>query len=101
MSRGRWRCVAWVLWAAGCTPYVVKDDIVGPHGEQLIELSCWAPDTCMSFAREVCRGDFDVATNDYNTGSNQTLPSDIMLVHCKNTPAPPGAVVSVAPDAGP
>jgi hypothetical protein len=88
-----------LLSGAGCTPYIVKDNVVGPHGEQLIELSCWNPDTCMSFAREVCRGDFDVATNAYNAGSYQTLPSDIMLVHCKNAPAPPGAVVSVAPDA--
>jgi hypothetical protein len=90
-----------VLLAAGCAPFIVKDDVIGPHGEQLIELSCASPDVCMSFAREVCRGDFDVATNDYNSGSNKTLPSDIMLVHCTNPPGPPPAPLRVPPDAGP
>jgi hypothetical protein len=100
MSLRRWLLVVLSLLGAGCTPFVVKDDVIGPRGEQLIELSCWSPDTCMSFAREVCRGDFDVVTNDYNTGSNQTLPSDIMLVHCTTPPGPPVRSVSVAPDAG-
>ncbi len=101
MSRRRWSCALWGLLAVGCTPFVVKDDVVGPHGEQLVELSCWSPDTCMSFAREVCHGDFDVATNDYNSGSGRSLPSDIMLVRCEAAPGPPGPVVRAAPDAGP
>jgi hypothetical protein len=84
-----------VLGAAGCTPFIVKDDVIGPHGERLISLQCDTPDQCMSFARDVCRGDFDVVTNNYAVGER-----DSMLVHCKNPQALPGVAVSVAPDAG-
>ena len=102
MSEQRWRCVALVLLGTGCTPYIMKDNVVGPHGEPLIELACATPDQCMSFAREVCRGDFDVATNDFYAAGGKTPTSgDLMLVHCQNPPGPPPAPVRVPPDAGP
>jgi hypothetical protein len=102
MSRRRWSGVALLLLGTACTPYIVKDDVVGPHGEQLIELACATPDQCMYFARTVCGGDFDIATNDYTvTGGKTPTSGDLMLVHCQYPPGPPGAPARVPPDAGP
>jgi hypothetical protein len=102
MSQRPWMLVVLGVLAVGCTPYIVKDNVVGPHGEQLIELACASPDKCMAFAREVCGGDFDVATNDYTvTGGKTPTSGDLMLVHCQNPQGPPAAAIRVAPDAGP
>jgi hypothetical protein len=101
MSKQQWWCVGLLVVGAGCAPYVVKDNVVGPHGEQLVELSCGTPDACMSFARETCHGDFEVATNDLYAPTNQSMGGDIMMVHCANPPGglPPPPVM-VPPDAG-
>lgn len=96
--------VAFAFGVVGCTPFVVKDNIVGPHGEQLVELTCATPDDCMAFAREVCQGDFDIATNDYTQPTHLNIGSgnDLMMVHCTNPPGhPPPAPRRAAPDAGP
>jgi len=80
------------------------DNIPGPHGEPLVELACASPDECMTFARETCHGDFQVATNSYNPPRGIEIGSsaDIMLVHCENAPgSPPAALRVAAPDAGP
>jgi hypothetical protein len=104
MKQPRLFAVAVVLGAASCAPYIVKDDVVGPHGEQVIELACASPDQCMSFARETCRGNFDIVTNDYSAPQRAQVGGspDIMMVHCQNAPGgPPVAAHVVAPDAGP
>jgi hypothetical protein len=102
MSKRLGMGVALLVAGAGCLPYVMKDDVIGPHGEALIELACATPDQCMAFARQTCHGDFDVATNDFTVSGGKTPSSgDLMLVHCANAPgalSPPA--VSVAPDAG-
>jgi hypothetical protein len=69
------------LWAvvalAGCTGHVVPtaEGVVGPHGQDTTELLCSYPRDCMTKAREVCGGDFDVV---------MTLPAapSALLVHC-------------------
>jgi hypothetical protein len=101
MSQRRWMLVVLSALGAGCTPYIMKDNVVGPHGEKLVELACATPDQCMTFAREVCAGDFDIATNDFTvTGGKTPTSGDYMMVHCQNAPPPPGAPHPVAPDAG-
>jgi len=77
-----------------CKPYVVSTDIIGPHGEHLIELECpSSTKACMDFARKTCAGDYDIFS---------TLP---MLVQCQsaqlspNAP-PPGAPTPVPPPPG-
>jgi hypothetical protein len=99
----RWLlAVAGTFAALGCIPYVIEDNIPGPQGEPLVELSCSSPAECMTFARETCHGDFEVATNDYNPKNiGIGVSPDVMLVHCLNVPAGPTAVMHVAPpDAG-
>jgi len=101
MSQRQGWVVALLVAGAGCAPYVMKDNVPGPHGEQLVELSCGSPDACMSFARETCHGDFDVATNDVYAATKGSVGGDIMLVHCLTPPAgPPPPPVTVVPDAG-
>jgi hypothetical protein len=92
-----------MLGAVGCTPYILMDNIPGPHGEPLVELACASPDQCMVFARETCHGDFDVVTNDYNAPRHIEVGSsaNIMLVHCENGPGSPAAMHVPAPDGGP
>jgi hypothetical protein len=79
MSRRRWSAVALLLLGAACAPYVVKTNVMGPHGEPLTEISCNTNEECMSFAREACGGDFDVAA---------PLAKQDMLVHCQKTSRP-------------
>jgi hypothetical protein len=101
----RWLlAVAGTCAALGCTPYIVKDNIPGPRGEPLVEIACASPDECMTFARETCKGDFEIATNSYTPSRQIDISSsaDIMLVHCQNAPdGPPAAMHVAAPDAGP
>lgn len=66
------------LW--GCLQ-VANPDVIGPHGEHLIELQCPTPDMCMDFARQTCGGDFDTLPH--------SGPSQYMLVHCLNTRGAP------------
>ena len=104
MALRRLAFLAAVLGVAGCTPYIMKDDVVGPHGEQLVELACASPDDCMPFARQVCQGDFDIVTNDYTQPHRITIggANDVMIVHCENSRGgSPAAPHLAAPDAGP
>ena len=87
----------------GCvTASIYKPDVIGPHGEHLIELSCATPDKCMDFARVTCKGDFDVVTSsDVTTGGGaKGVPvgsTNLMLIRCDNQP---DAGASGGPDAG-
>jgi hypothetical protein len=83
------------LWAAllvafpACiarTAWVVNPDVIGPHGEHLMQLECGTSGYCMVFARKTCAGDFDIVTF--------TPASGEMLVQCKNpSPIPADAGV--------
>ncbi len=75
----RWTCLALLGVGAGCFQ-VVNPDVIGPHGEHLMELQCPTPAQCMDFARQTCGGDFDSLPH--------SGPSQYLLVQCKNAPAP-------------
>lgn len=60
----------------------VKPDVMGPHGEPLAELRCWLPDECISLARRLCDGDFDVVIS--STVPTQRGVEVVMLLHCKD-----------------
>ena len=80
----RWMLVPALLGVtAGCFQ-VVNPDVTGPHGEHLMELQCPTPADCMSYARQVCGGDFDVVTS---PGPG----APFMLVQCKPPRAAGGA----------
>ena len=94
--------LAWAIAAmtagAGCTAYIYKSDVVGPHGEHLIELACNTPDACLELARQTCGGDYDiVTTGDAVSGGGKAGVSsaNMMLVQCKKetvlVPPPPSA----------
>jgi len=70
------------LAATGCFQ-VVNPDVTGPHGEHLMELQCPTPADCMSYARQVCGGDFDLVTNSVS-GGYKSGTKDTMLVQCKS-----------------
>lgn len=80
--RRPWRLFCAVL-VAGCAEstggIVTDDNVVGPHGERLIQIYCSVPSGCMAEARAVCGGDFDV----FSTGTS------FMLVGCLRPPAAP------------
>lgn len=91
----RWMFAALLL--VGCT-MVVNPDVIGPHGEHLMELQCPTPDRCMDFARTVCHGDFDLVSDSSYAGYKGGT-SEVVLVHCAN--APPALAPTRARDAGP
>jgi hypothetical protein len=98
-----------LLWTvlvlgAGCTAYIYNPDVIGPHGEHLIELACSTPDRCMDLARQTCGGDYDVVTTGNavsGTSQGGTSSANLMLVQCKTSPvAAPGPPAGAARDAG-
>jgi hypothetical protein len=91
--------VTTLLAATACaTASVYKPDVIGPHGEHLIELSCPTPDACMELGRQTCRGDFDIVTSsdvpDPFFGGAKT--NNLMLIQCKT----PSAAVAAPPPEG-
>jgi hypothetical protein len=79
---------------AGCaSSYIYNPDVIGPHGEHLIELACTVPDQCMSLARRTCGGDFDLVTGGSAVGGDGTAVSSVnlMLVQCRRAQIDPAA----------
>jgi hypothetical protein len=69
--------VAAIVTGIGCPYVVLNPNVTGPHGEHYVEIACSGdPGECMSSARKMCGGDFDVIPS----GNAKT-----MLVHCLNT----------------
>lgn len=95
--------VVLLVVVTGCvTAAVVNPDVVGPHGEHLIELRCVSSERCLAFARETCGGDYDIVTNNDEvlaSGAKGTASADVMMVQCKSVP--PAAPPAAALDAGP
>jgi hypothetical protein len=83
----RWMSAAVLVLGVGCFQ-VVSSDVVGPHGEHLMELQCPTPEDCMKFARETCAGDFDIVTNQTVSGGRGGT-SELILVQCKRDALPP------------
>ena len=85
--------VAAVIVGTGCiSARIEKPDVIGPHGEHLVELACNLPDQCMALARETCGGDYDIVTsNDLVSGGGKMPVSsqNMMLVQCKSARAAP------------
>lgn len=56
-----------LLLVTACAGYhgaiVTNSNVVGPHGERLFELQCQEASGCMSEARYLCAGDFNVVTS--------------------------------------
>ncbi|MGO9832040.1 MAG: hypothetical protein ACLPJH_18045 [Myxococcaceae bacterium] len=85
--------------AAGCEPYIYKPDVVGPHGEHLIELACPTPDGCMELARQTCQGDYNIVTNGAvapGTPEGGSKGTNLMVIQCENQPLSG----TLKPDAG-
>src|SRR5271169_3914167 len=77
MMRTSLPVVAAIVVGIGCSYVVLNPNVTGPHGEHYVEIGCsGGPDECMSSARKMCGGDFDVV----QSGNAKT-----MLVHCLNT----------------
>ncbi|MDB4944509.1 MAG: hypothetical protein JWP97_4043 [Labilithrix sp.] len=89
------------LALAACHPeraYLVKDGIVGPHGEKLTELECLRIEGCYEVAREQCGGPFDVASASAPVFEGSTT-NQVLLYSC----APerrPRAAAAAATDPG-
>ena len=66
------------------TPVLPYDYVVGPHGEPLVQVQCFAPSECMSAARQACGGDFDVVVSSFVSTSHGGWPA--MLVGCLRPP---------------
>lgn len=95
----QWTFSVAVILTGCATAAVVKPDVIGPHGEHLVEVACNLPDGCMSLSREVCQGDFDVVTNGQVVSGGGGVPvtnANVMLVRCK-TPPPSVPAASPAP----
>jgi hypothetical protein len=99
-----WTVVAIALISGCASARIVKSDVVGPHGEHLLELVCQAPDGCMDLARRACAGDFNVITNNGVASSvgETVMSQEVMLVQCKNPPpiAPAAAPAQRKPSQG-
>ena len=60
----RLAALALVLFAVvGCN-HVVNEHVVGPHGEDLTELSCVDTAACYDLARQTCGGNYEVVQAD-------------------------------------
>jgi hypothetical protein len=69
-----------VVLLAGCaTAQVMHDDLIAPHGERMLELSCAPAAACFVEARRACSGDYDVVTQPSNS---------VMFVRCVAPAAP-------------
>jgi hypothetical protein len=75
-----------VVATACASSYVYRPDVVGPHGEHLVELACSAPDKCMDLARKTCDGDFDIVMNGSDVSGNKygVSSTNLILVKCQN-----------------
>ena len=63
-----------VLGPIACHPaYLVKDNVIGPHGEKATEIECVQIEGCYQVAREQCQGDFDVVrvSSEVSNGSTR------------------------------
>ena len=92
-----------VVAATGCSSAsIYKPDVIGPHGEHLVEISCSAPDACMDFARQLCGGDFDVVTSGQYVGGAEgnVYSKNLVLIKCQNAPGATTSPGSASKDAG-
>jgi hypothetical protein len=83
-KRGSW-LLTLLMGGTGCTTATVRNsNVIGPHGEHLVELQCQLPEQCRPLARESCGGDYDIIA---------TSPGGVMTVGCRN----PSTAVATPP----
>ena len=94
-----WAAVLLLPGACATATYVYQTDVIGPHGEHLVELACDTPDACMALGRQVCQGNFDIVNSGRGTNSavsgTYTGGSNLVLIQCQS--GPPSFATPAAP----